>query len=69
MLRQTLGQALHDARQAQGIKVRELATRVGLDVSTVYGIERGQLFPSFTVLCRLADALKLEIDLRLTPSR
>jgi transcriptional regulator with XRE-family HTH domain len=64
-LRRELGAALKVARLAKGMTVAEVAARVRCDLSTVYGVEAGRIWPSFKSLLRLTGALGVEIDLQL----
>ena len=54
------------AREKQGIPLAEIATRMGIDVAALEGIEAGRMLnPTIATLCKWAEALgqKLEIDL------
>src|SRR5215212_8734311 len=52
--------AAHRARR--GLKVSELARRVGVSPSLVSQIERGQSRPSVSTLFALAEALEVPVD-------
>ena len=56
-----LGRAVHRHRIAIGISQEDLADQVGLDRTYISGIERGLRNPTFLVLLRLAEALKVPV--------
>ena len=56
-----LGRAVHRHRMAIGISQEDLADQVGLDRTYISGIERGLRNPTFLVLLRLAEALKVPV--------
>ena len=56
-----LGRAVHRHRIAVGISQEDLADQVGLDRTYISGIERGLRNPTFMVLLRLAEALKVPV--------
>ncbi len=57
-----LGPALRALRQAQGWKLRDVAERSGLSVSTLSKVERGQLSLTYDRLIQLADGLDVDIS-------
>ena len=59
--RVALGRAVHRHRIAVGISQEDLADQVGLDRTYISGIERGIRNPTFLVLLRLAEALKVPV--------
>ena len=59
--RVALGRAVHRHRIAVGISQEDLADQVGLDRTYISGIERGLRNPTFLVLLRLAEALKVPV--------
>lgn len=54
---QQVGEALREARTAQGVTQRDLALRAGTSPAHVCGIERGNRTPSPDLLARLHGAL------------
>jgi transcriptional regulator with XRE-family HTH domain len=61
-------QALRRARQAQGLSLRELATRVGLPFSTLSKLENGKMALTYDKLIRLAQGLGIDVkDLVVNP--
>ena len=56
-----LGRAVHRHRMAIEISQEDLADQVGLDRTYISGIERGLRNPTFLVLLRLAEALKVPV--------
>ena len=61
-MKKTLRQILKARREAIGLSKRELARRVGVKASHVVYLETGRRRPSFSLLARLGDALKLETE-------
>lgn len=57
-----LGPALRALRQANGWKLRDVAERSGLSVSTLSKVERGQLSLTYDRLIQLADGLDVDIS-------
>lgn len=53
------GSALRSARTDQGVSQMSLATSSDLDPTFISLLERGRRVPSFIVIIRLADALKV----------
>lgn len=64
---QRLGVAIRRARHAQQLSQPALAAKIGLDVSYLSNMERGQRNFSVVVLVRLADALGLSVAQLLAP--
>jgi transcriptional regulator with XRE-family HTH domain len=59
---------LRDVRRSQGLGLREVAARTGLDVSHLSRIERGRAGLTVDTLARLATTLKLrELERLLAP--
>lgn len=57
-----LGPALRALRQSQGWKLRDVAERSGLSVSTLSKVERGQLSLTYDRLIQLAEGLDVDIS-------
>ncbi len=57
-----LGQAIRDAREAQGLSLRELARRVDVSPSFVSQVERGLANPSVGTLYAVVSALGTTLD-------
>lgn len=56
-----LGNRIRARRKTLGWSQEELALVAGIDRSYVGGVERGERNLTFTVLCRLAEALKWDV--------
>jgi transcriptional regulator with XRE-family HTH domain len=56
-----LGSRIRDARNALQWTQEDFAHEAGLDRSYVGGIERGERNISFSILCRIAEALKTDL--------
>jgi transcriptional regulator with XRE-family HTH domain len=57
------GKKLAEARRAAGLTQQELADKAGVHISHVQRIEAGTSQPTVDVLKRLAEALRVSIDL------
>jgi transcriptional regulator with XRE-family HTH domain len=57
-----VGEAVRNARQAQGWTQAELAERAGLSANYVARLERGELGASLFVAHRLCDALGIDVS-------
>jgi transcriptional regulator with XRE-family HTH domain len=57
-----LGRRLTELRQKHQLSVDELATRAGIDVSEIGGIEAGRVDPPLTTLFALCRALAITPD-------
>jgi len=60
-----VGEAVRNARQAQGWTQAELAERSGLSANYVARLERGELGASLFVAHRLCDALGIDVSVLL----
>ena len=56
-----LGSRIREARKARNWSQEDLAEEAGLDRSFVGGIERGERNISFTILCKVATALTVDV--------
>lgn len=56
-----LGERIRDARKAKGWTQEDLAYEAEIDRSYIGGVERGERNISFSMLCRLAQALERDI--------
>jgi transcriptional regulator with XRE-family HTH domain len=56
------GQALHTARLAKGLTLRELAARVGMPYSTLSKLENGKMSFTYDKLIRLAQGLGIDLQ-------
>lgn len=56
-----LGQRIRDARKALDLSQEGLAHESEIDRSYIGGVERGERNVTFTMLCRIAAALKCDI--------
>jgi transcriptional regulator with XRE-family HTH domain len=57
----TLGKRIRDVRKDLGWSQEDLAEAANLDRSYIGGIERGERNISFTILCKLAGALRRDV--------
>ena len=57
-----VGARLRHARLLEGIRIRELAERVGCAESMISKIENGKVAPSLTMLQRLVEALNRDLS-------
>ncbi|MEX0954533.1 MAG: XRE family transcriptional regulator [Rhizobiaceae bacterium] len=56
------GPRLRRLRQAAGLKLKELAERAGLAISTISKIENDRMSPTYDVLLRLAGGLSIDLS-------
>ncbi|MCU1282229.1 MAG: Transcriptional regulator [bacterium] len=69
-VRKALGARLKQLREEQGLKVENVAHWVGVDRTHVYGIERGDTWPSVELLVSLASAYRVDpADLLIFPEQ
>jgi transcriptional regulator with XRE-family HTH domain len=66
---QLLGENVRRLRKERGLSQEELAFRAGMKRSYLSDLERGTRNPTVRAVGRLADALKVEPTLLMTPSR
>ncbi|MGW5863257.1 helix-turn-helix domain-containing protein [Streptomyces sp. NPDC055239] len=57
-----IGQALREARVAQGISLRSLATETGISASLLSQVETGKSQPSVSTLYALVNRLQVSLD-------
>jgi transcriptional regulator with XRE-family HTH domain len=57
-----IGARLRHARLLEGIRIRELAERVGCAESMISKVENGKVAPSLTMLQRLVEALNRDLS-------
>lgn len=60
--RRLLGGAVRRIREARQLKQDELATAAGVHFAYLSNIERSVKQPSLDVMCRLANALGVDLD-------
>src|SRR3989344_1862872 len=60
-------QAIIDARVKKKISQEELARRMGTGQAVISRLENANAKPSLSLIKRLANALNLKVELRLTP--
>lgn len=69
-IRKALGARLKQLREEQGLKVENVAHWVGVDRTHIYGIERGDTWPSVELLVSLASAYRVDpADLLVFPEQ
>lgn len=56
-----LGQRVRNRRKHLGLTQEELADRAKIDRSYIGGVERGERNVTFSVLCRICDALACDV--------
>lgn len=59
MHRQTLGESIRRAREAQGLSQQLLSSMIGTSKSHLWKIETGKVGASIDTLVRIADALDM----------
>ncbi len=65
-----IGQMIHDARNAAGLTQQQLAEMIGTKQSVISRLEHADYEgQSLAMLERIAEALHLKVELRLTPQR
>lgn len=57
-----LGNRIREKRYTLGLSQEELAAKAGLDRSYIGGIERGERNMTFTVLCKISEALGCHVS-------
>lgn len=62
-----LGRQVRELREQRGWNQNQLARQAGMTQSAVARFEAGGTIPTLPVLGRLAHALDVELDVRLTP--
>lgn len=62
MKAEPFGKRLKALREDEGWTQRELAERVGLSQPYVARLESGTQQPSWDTVCRLADAMKINLE-------
>lgn len=60
-----IGSIIKERRQVLGINQQTLSELAGVGINTLVAIERGTGNPSIQVLCRVLDALGLQITIGL----
>jgi len=56
-----LGKRIKELRKNKGLTQEQLAEFVGLETSSLSGIESGRHFPSFSTLEKIANCLNVEL--------
>jgi transcriptional regulator with XRE-family HTH domain len=64
MLVEELGKCIKKRRNELSITQSHLAELTEISVNTLYKLERGEGNPSLDILCRLADILGMQIELK-----
>jgi ribosome-binding protein aMBF1 (putative translation factor) len=65
-----IGQMIYDARTAAGLSQQQLAKLIGTHQSVISRLEHADYeAQSLPMLERIADALHLKVELRLTPAK
>ncbi len=64
-----LGERIRAARRLAGLSQRELARRAGVSAMAISKYENGRMLPGSGMLLRLAEALGVEIEFFLRPTR
>lgn len=60
---------LHEWRDRRGMSYRQLGTRAGVSIASIYRVENGQTSPTITWLELVATALSIEVVDLLEPKR
>lgn len=61
--REQIGQRIAQLRKEKGLTILELSEMTGLDNSNIGKIEKGKYNVGIDILCRIADALGVSIEL------
>ncbi|MFC9259307.1 helix-turn-helix domain-containing protein [Streptomyces hydrogenans] len=61
-MEENIGQALREARKAQGISLRALAAETGISASLLSQVENGKSQPSVSTLYALVSRLRVSLD-------
>ena len=59
--RKRLGERIKALREQQGLSQRKLALMIGSNQTHIWQIENGTVNVGLDILCRLADALKVNV--------
>lgn len=59
--RYKLGNEIRRQRKAQGLTLRELGDMAGSNYAYIWELEKGKKSPTVDALCRIADALGVEV--------
>lgn len=65
MLVTNIGNSIKTRRKELQITQPHLAELAGISTNTLYKLERGQGNPSLQVLCKIAEVLGMEIQLKI----
>lgn len=57
-----VGKAISRIRKGKGIGLNELARMSGISPTTLSGIERTNVDPGWSKVCKIADALGISLD-------
>lgn len=60
-IKKELGARLKQLREEQHLRVEDVAQWVGIDRTHIYGLERGDSWPSVEVLVALATAYRVDV--------
>ncbi|MDX2708087.1 helix-turn-helix transcriptional regulator [Streptomyces sp. PA03-6a] len=69
MARSFSGTRMRDQRLLAGVRIADLAARVGRSPRALYAYERGEMQPPVPVADGLADALGVRLDVLLADER
>ncbi|HYC87061.1 MAG TPA: helix-turn-helix transcriptional regulator [Chryseosolibacter sp.] len=61
----SLGKVIRERRKSLGITQPHLADLAGVNVNTLYKLERGISNPTIEVLVKIADVLGMEVTLQI----
>ena len=59
---QAFGRLLHAARIQKGMTLNALSKAAGVSLNTIWRIEAGKRFPSFSLAVRLAAVLQVDVN-------
>lgn len=61
-MKKTVGQRIRELRQEEGLSIKELAERVGVDYNTMRCYEVDKHDPSFRIATRICDVFDISLD-------
>ena len=60
--KKALGQRLQKLRINSGLTQKQVASKLGVTVSSYQFYERGERCPSFLLMCRIADVIGVNVE-------
>jgi transcriptional regulator with XRE-family HTH domain len=60
---ETFGDKIKIAREKAGFTQEALAREAGITLNSMYRIEKNKMIPTFPIVAKISDALKISLDL------